>query len=188
MDISRIILGSKSPRRQELVKHLGYPVEVRVQDVEEIYPEDLDLREVPIYLAKLKAEPLRFELQHGDVLLTSDTIVLLRNEVLGKPVDEEDAVGMLLKLSGCTHEVISGVALTTTEKQHTFSHTTQVTFRILTEEEIRNYVKQYKPLDKAGAYGIQEWIGHVGVTQISGSYLNVVGLPLADVVEALHTL
>jgi septum formation protein len=185
MTITKIILGSKSPRRQELVKHLGYPVEIRVQDVDEIYPEDLELTEIPVYLAKLKAEPLRRDLQAGEVLLTSDTIVLLNNEVLGKPRDEDDAVQMLLKLSGQTHEVISGVALTAREKQLAFSHTTLVTFRTLTETEIRNYVRECRPLDKAGAYGIQEWIGYVGVTRISGSYLNVVGLPLADVVDAL---
>lgn len=186
MEIKRIILGSKSPRRQEMVKHLGYPVEIRVQDVEENYPDDLPLKEIPVYLAKLKAEPLVAELKPGDVLLTSDTIVLLENEVLGKPIDEEDAVRMLLKLSGNTHEVISGVALTSIEKQVTFSHTTEVTFRSLSEEEIRRYVREYQPLDKAGAYGIQEWIGYIGVTRISGSYLNVVGMPLADVVEALR--
>jgi len=185
MRIDKIILGSKSPRRQELVKHLGYPVEIQVQDVDEFYPNTLDKQDIPEYLAKLKAEPLKKNLKQGEVLLTSDTIVLLKEEVLGKPVDTTDAINMLKKLSGNTHQVISGVALTSVDKQHTFKHVTKVTFRVLSLEEIENYVQHYKPLDKAGAYGIQEWIGYVGVTRIEGSYLNVVGLPLADVIEEL---
>jgi septum formation protein len=185
MQIDKIILGSKSPRRQELVKHLGYPVEIQVQDIDEHYPDTLKKQDIPEYLAILKAEPLKSNLKEDEVLLTSDTIVLLRGEVLGKPVDADDAIRMLKKLSGNTHEVISGVALTSIDKQHTFKHITKVTFRSLSLEEITSYVKQYQPMDKAGAYGIQEWIGYIGVTRIEGSYLNVVGLPLADVLEEL---
>jgi len=181
MKPSKLILGSKSPRRQELVTHLGFPVEIRVQDVEENYPNTLPLEDIPEYLAKLKATPLIADLKAGELLLTSDTIVLLNGEVIGKPKDEKDAVNMLSKLSGNTHVVISGVALTSSDKQETFKSTTKVTFRDLLIEEIEKYVTEYKPLDKAGAYGIQEWIGYIGVTSIEGSYLNVVGLPLAEV-------
>lgn len=187
MHIEKIVLGSKSPRRQELVQHLGYPVEIRIQDIEETYPETLKHEEVPEYLAKLKAEALIPSLTAGEVLITSDTIVILENEVLGKPKDENDAIAMLTKLSGKTHLVISGVSLSSTTKQISFKHTTEVTFRALTNDEITRYVHQYQPLDKAGSYGIQEWIGFIGITSIKGSYLNVVGLPVADVHEALST-
>lgn len=181
MEPTKIILGSKSPRRQELVKHLGFPVEIRIQDVDEDYPATLALVDIPEYLAKLKAEPLLQDLKESELLLTSDTIVLLNDEVIGKPKDEADAINMLKKLSGNTHVVISGVALTSTKKQITFKSSTKVTFRELSSNEIEKYVAEYKPLDKAGAYGIQEWIGYIGVTSIEGSYLNVVGLPLAEV-------
>ena len=183
---TKIILGSKSPRRQELVMHLTYPVEIRVQDVDETYPSDLKLEAIPEFLAILKAKVLQDKLEEGELLLTSDTIVLLDNEVIGKPKDENDAINMLKKLSGRTHLVISGVALTSTSKQDSFRCETKVTFRELTPGEIEKYVREYKPLDKAGAYGIQEWIGYIGVTAIQGSYLNVVGLPLANVHTAIE--
>lgn len=183
--IEKIILGSKSPRRQELVKMLGYPCEIRTQDVEENYPKNINASEVPEFLAQLKAQPLLDCLRNGEVLITSDTIVVLDHQILGKPKDEVQAVAYLKKISGKTHQVISGVFMASPTKQISFSHTTAVTFYNLTQTDIESYVSKYKPLDKAGAYGIQEWIGQIGVKSISGSYLNVVGLPLADVKEKL---
>jgi len=183
--IEKIILGSKSPRRQELIKMLGLPYEIRVQDVEEVYPETIIISEVPEYLSKLKASPLIKDLKQGEALITSDTVVILEDTILGKPKDLAEAKEMLKSLSGKTHAVISGVAITTIDKQISFSHKTLVTFNQLTSEEIDSYVEECKPLDKAGAYGIQEWIGCIGVKKIEGSYLNVVGLPLADIRERL---
>lgn len=183
--IEKIVLGSKSPRRQELVKLLGLPYEVRLQEVEETYPEDMPLEKVPEYLAELKANALRSGLQHGELLLTCDTVVLLENTLLGKPKNEAEAITMLSQLAGKMHTVISGVWMGTANKNVLFSHTTKVYFNALSSEYINYYVKKYQPLDKAGAYGIQEEIGYLGVQKIEGSYLNVVGIPLADVNERL---
>ena len=187
MTIQRLILGSKSPRRQELISSIGLPVEIRTQDVDETYPESLSPEEIPVFLAQKKAIPLIPTLSGGDVLVTSDTIVELHGEILGKPSDSEDAFRMLKKLSGNTHRVISGVTFSSVEKQHSFQRITAVTFRELSNDEIRYYIDNYSPLDKAGAYGIQEWIGTIGVLRIEGSYLNVVGLPVADLIEELKT-
>ncbi|GAA0875614.1 Maf-like protein [Wandonia haliotis] len=187
MTIQRLILGSKSPRRQELISSIGLPVEIRTQDVDETYPESLSAEEVPVFLAQKKAIPLIPTLSAGDVLVTSDTIVELHGEILGKPSDSEDAFRMLKKLSGNTHRVISGVTFSSVEKQHSFQRITTVSFRELSNDEITYYIDNYSPLDKAGAYGIQEWIGTIGVLSIEGSYLNVVGLPVADLIEELKT-
>lgn len=187
MTIQRLILGSKSPRRQELISSIGLPVEIRTQDVDETYPESLSAEEVPVFLAQKKAIPLIPTLSAGDVLVTSDTIVELHGEILGKPSDSEDAFRMLKKLSGNTHKVISGVTFSSVEKQHSFQRITTVSFRELSNDEITYYIDNYSPLDKAGAYGIQEWIGTIGVLRIEGSYLNVVGLPVADLIEELKT-
>lgn len=187
MTIQRLILGSKSPRRQELISSIGLPVEIRTQDVDETYPESLSAEEVPVFLAQKKAIPLIPTLSAGDVLVTSDTIVELHGEILGKPSDSEDAFRMLKKLSGNTHRVISGVTFSSVEKQHSFQRITTVSFRELSNDEITYYIDNYSPLDKAGAYGIQEWIGTIGVLRIEGSYLNVVGLPVADLIEELKT-
>lgn len=187
MTIQRLILGSKSPRRQELISSIGLPVEIRTQDVDETYPESLSAEEVPVFLAQKKAIPLIPTLSAGDVLVTSDTIVELHGEILGKPSDSEDAFRMLKKLSGNTHKVISGVTFSSVEKQHSFQRITTVSFRELSNDEITYYIDNYSPLDKAGAYGIQEWIGTIGVLSIEGSYLNVVGLPVADLIEELKT-
>ncbi len=187
MTIQRLILGSKSPRRQELISSIGLPVEIRTQDVDETYPESLSPEEVPVFLAQKKAIPLIPTLSVGDVLVTSDTIVELHGEILGKPSDSEDAFRMLKKLSGNTHRVISGVTFSSVEKQHSFQRITTVSFRELSNDEITYYIDNYSPLDKAGAYGIQEWIGTIGVLSIEGSYLNVVGLPVADLIEELKT-
>lgn len=181
----KIILGSKSPRRQQLVQEIGLPVELRIQEVDEVYPNDLPLDKIPEYLSELKAQPLLKELQDDEILLTSDTIVLLNGKVLGKPKDEKDAKAMIRQLSTNTHDVITGFHLTSKSKSHTASSITKVTFSELTEEEISHYVDTFKPLDKAGSYGIQEWIGYIGVKGIEGCYYNVMGLPVSAIYQVL---
>ena len=185
MDNPTLVLGSKSPRRQTLVKELGFPVEIRIQEVDEVYPDSISPRDVPAYLAKLKAQPLLSTLSTTEILLTSDTIVLLDGEVIGKPSSEEDAIHMLTKLSGKKHEVITGVYLGSLEKKIVFSVVTEVYFAELTEEEIGLYVRSHQPMDKAGSYAIQEWIGFIGVKRIEGCYYNVMGLPLSRVYSEL---
>lgn len=183
----KLILGSKSPRRQALIQELGFPVEIRTKEVEEIYPESLAAEDVPEYLATLKAAPLVDQLNTGEVLVTSDTIVILDGHVIGKPNGEAAAKEMLARLSGNEHAVITGVCLTSKEKQLTFSSYTRVFFSELTSEEIDHYVEQFKPFDKAGSYGIQEWIGYIGVAKIEGCYYNVMGLPLHDLYAAIKS-
>lgn len=180
-----LVLASKSPRRQRLLAELGLPLEIRIKEVEEIYPDELDSRKVPEFLAKLKAEPLLPELQAHEILITSDTIVLLDGQVIGKPRDFIHAQEILRQLSGRTHEVITGVALHSTTQHHHFSSVTRVSFDELEDAEIDAYLHNMKPFDKAGAYGIQEWIGYIGVRGIEGCYYNVMGLPLHDLYQAL---
>ena len=178
----KIILASNSPRRRELLSGLGLEYEVRVlQGIDESYPDGLPMEEIPQYISRKKAAA--YTLGKDELLITADTIVWLDGEVLGKPVDEEDAKQMLRKLSGKTHQVVTGVTLTAPSIHHSFSSVSQVTFAQLSEAEIDYYVTRYHPLDKAGAYGIQEWIGYIGVTAIEGSYFNVMGLP----VQRLYT-
>jgi len=173
-----IILGSQSPRRKELLRGMDIDFEVLIQNTKEDYPETLPTTEVPEYLACKKATAYNFsQLPENTLLITSDTIVLLNDEILGKPQDEEDARKILSKLSGNMHTVLSGVCLKTNKKQHSFTATSHVFFRQLEDIEIDHYVTHYKPLDKAGAYGIQEWIGYIGIERIEGSYFNVMGLP-----------
>jgi septum formation protein len=189
MKIKRIILGSQSPRRREYIQYLGYPVETLSPEVdEESYPDDLPLNKVPEFLAELKASSLNLDLQEGEVLITSDTIVILENEILGKPENPEHAVALLKKLSGNTHEVVSGVYLKSKHNSLKISVSTWVTFSKLSNEIIQKYVDEYQPLDKAGAYGIQEYIGYIGVREIQGSYMNVIGFPLAQIKDALGNL
>lgn len=183
----RLVLGSKSPRRQALIAELGFPTEVRLDEIEEIYPDSIAPREVPEYLAKLKAQPLVPSLQKEEILVTSDTIVLLHDEVVGKPKSRSAAIEMLHALSGNTHTVISGVHLASLDKNISFSTHTNVSFSELTDEEIIHYVDAYQPFDKAGSYGIQEWIGYIGVEKIDGCYYNVMGLPLHDLYKALKS-
>jgi septum formation protein len=182
----QLVLGSKSPRRQELLAGMGFDFEVRTKETEEDYPDTLPLKDVPVFLAEIKANALVDVLKKGEVLITSDTIVLLENEILGKPISPENAKEMLQKLAGKSHEVITGVHLKSLEKSVSFSVSTNVFFKSLTPEMIDFYVENYKPLDKAGAYGIQEWIGFVGIERIEGSYFNVVGLPVAELWDALN--
>ncbi|MDL2211156.1 Maf-like protein [Bacteroides sp. OttesenSCG-928-M17] len=182
----KLILASNSPRRQELLKGLGIEFEIKVlPDLDESFPDHLGSEEIPVYIARSKAEAYKAIIAEGQLVITADTIVWLEGEVLGKPADEADAARMLRKLSGKTHQVITGVCLTTTHWQRSFSAVTQVTFASLTEEEISYYVAHYQPMDKAGAYGIQEWIGFVGVEHIEGSYFNVMGLPVQKLYKEL---
>ena len=200
----KLVLASNSPRRKELLSGLGFEYEVRtLPGLDESYPDGLSMEEIPQYISRKKAAA--YSLDADELLITADTIVWLDGEVLGKPADEEEARQMLRKLSGKTHQVVTGVTLMYNErctkdeeqctkdngqwsmvngiKQHSFASVSQVTFAQLSDEEIDYYVNRYRPLDKAGAYGIQEWIGYIGVTSIQGSYFNVMGLP----VQRLYT-
>jgi septum formation protein len=179
-----LVLASQSPRRQQLLAELGLPFEVRINgEIDETYPPNLYPQEIPEYLAKKKAESYIGSLASHEILLTSDTIVVCNGMVLGKPTDRQNAIEILKQLSGCKHSVITGVALHFNNCEHIFSASTDVYFRKLADEEILHYVDTFKPFDKAGAYGIQEWIGYVGVERIDGSYFNVMGLP----VQKLYT-
>ena len=182
----KLILASNSPRRKELLAGLGIPFEVRVlQDIDEHYPENLPVNEVARYIAKEKADAYRCIVAADELIITADTVVIVGDEILGKPADEADAVRMLKLLSGRTHQVTTGVCLLTVEKERCFDVTTDVTFKALTDEEIHYYVNRYCPFDKAGAYGIQEWIGYIGVTGLNGSYYNVMGLPVQRIYQEL---
>ena len=183
-----IILASASPRRQELLKSLEIDFEVRVKPVNEVYHRELIREEITNYLAKLKAEVFKNELNENDILITSDTIVWHNNQAVEKPIDINDAKRMLKNLSNSSHEVITSVCFTTTTYQKTLHCITKVYFKALTEDEINFYVDNFKPLDKAGAYGIQEWIGFIAVEKIEGSYLNVVGFPVHLVYETLNDM
>ena len=179
MKAKKIILASNSPRRRELLAGLDISFEVKViPGIDESYPEDLPAVEVPQYISKAKADAYLGMIDNDTMVITADTVVVLDDEILGKPVDDDDARRILHKLSGKTHQVITGVCLTSHDKQRVFAVTTGVTFKQFTEQEIDYYVSHYHPLDKAGAYGIQEWIGHIGVTALNGSYFNVMGLPV----------
>lgn len=175
----KVILASNSPRRKELLAGLGVEYEVRtLPDVDESYPKTLQGAEIPLFIAKEKADAYQAMIQSDELMITADTIVWLDGKVLGKPKDREDALQMLRDMSGRTHEVFTGVCITTTEWQRSFTTQTEVRFSKLSEEEIIYYVDKYQPMDKAGAYGVQEWIGFIGVENISGSYYNIMGLPV----------
>jgi len=174
-----IILASNSPRRRELLSGLGLDYEVRtLPGIDESYPDTLQGEEIPVYISSKKASAYLDALKDNELLITADTIVWLDGRVLGKPADEDEARQMLRDLSGKTHQVITGVTLATTTFQKSFASVSQVTFASLTEEEISYYVSHYHPMDKAGSYGVQEWIGFIGVERIEGSYFNVMGLPV----------
>lgn len=180
----KIILASASPRRKELLVGLDLNFEVKViKGVSESYPEDLRAEEVPQYISREKAAA--YQVAENELLLTADTVVVVNNTILGKPHDAADARRMLRLISGRTHQVVTGVTLTTAKAQKTFGVTTDVTFRQLTDDEIDYYITHYRPFDKAGAYGIQEWIGYVGVTSIHGSYYNVMGLPVQRIYQEI---
>ncbi len=182
----KYVLASNSPRRRELMAGLGIDFEVRVmKDVSEFYPANLPACDVPAYIAREKAAA--YAIACDELLVTADTVVIVDNQILGKPVDATDARRMLRLISGRSHEVVTGVCLTTADKQRTFSVVSEVTFKMLTDDEIDYYIHHYRPFDKAGAYGIQEWIGYVGVTALRGSYFNVMGLPVQRIYEELTT-
>ena len=172
-----IILASQSPRRQMLLKGLDIPFEIKIKDTEEIYPPNLKKEEIALYLCKLKASAFENEIDEKTLVITADTIVWINEIVLNKPKDFNDAVNILKQLSGNMHEVITGVCLKTKEKTHTFYALTKVYFKNLSDQEIEYYISNYKPYDKAGAYGAQEWIGYIAIEKIEGSYFNVMGLP-----------
>lgn len=182
----KIILASGSPRRSQLMRDAGFLFEIRKKDVEEVYPPGLDIAGVPEYLAKLKAAAFKDELKADELVITADTVVCIDAKILGKPNNRMAAIEMLETLSGKKHTVITGVCLTTSGKEESFSVYTDVYFKRLTAEEIVYYVDNYKPFDKAGAYGIQEWIGYIGIEKIEGSFYNVMGLPVQKLYEALQ--
>lgn len=185
----KILLASNSPRRKELLAGLGMEYTVKViSDIDESFPDTLKGEEIPLYIARKKADAYRQIIRPDELVITADTIVWLDGETLGKPENESAAVQMLHKLSGKTHQVITGVCLTTNDWQRCFSSTTEVTFAVLTLEEIKSYVTNYHPFDKAGSYGVQEWIGFIGVEKISGCYYNIMGLPVQKLYEELKKI
>lgn len=174
----RLILASQSPRRKQLLSELGLRFDIVVKDYNESYPEYLKGEEIALFLARSKADCFRDEIKDKDIVITADTIVWSRQKILGKPASKRDAISMICELSGATHEVITGVVLLSGKGEKSFSETTRVSFDVLTDEEIEYYVEKFRPFDKAGAYGIQEWIGIAACSRIEGSYFNVVGLPV----------
>lgn len=184
-----IVLASNSPRRKELLAGLGLPYEVRVlPGIDESYPDTLQGEAIPVYISQRKAEAYRGTLADNELLITADTIVWLDGRVLGKPSDEAKAVAMLKALSGRRHQVITGVSLTTHSFSKSFASVSEVVFAPLDDEEIEWYVSKFRPMDKAGAYGVQEWIGFVGVESLSGSYFNVMGLPVQRLYRELKNI
>lgn len=185
----KILLASQSPRRRDLIQELNLQVEiVQIPETDESFPQDMDPFNVPVFLAKKKALEFKGSIKKNEVLLTADTIVLCENIIINKPKDRREAIDMLAGLAGNNHTVITGVCLKLMNKETTFYSTTEVYFSHLGEEEIIYYVDKYKPYDKAGAYGIQEWIGYIGVEKIEGSFFNVMGLPLHRLYEELKKL
>ena len=185
----KIYLASNSPRRRELLAGLDIDFEVKVlEGIDESYPQDLPVEKVAEYISKTKANAYKDVIGDDELVITADTIVVLHDKVMGKPEGREDAVNMLKTLSGKTHQVITGVCLTTKTQQRVTSVVSEVTFKELSDEEINYYVDRYKPYDKAGAYGIQEWIGYIGVTGLKGSYFNVMGLPVQRIYQELRMM
>jgi septum formation protein len=184
----KLILASGSPRRQQFFKDLELDFEIRLKEIEEIFPTELKAGQITEYLAELKAKAFEGELKENEILITSDTIVWHNEKALGKPKDKEDAFAILKSLSNATHEVITSVCFTTNTKTDIISEVTKVTFNELSDEAILYYIDKYEPYDKAGAYGIQEWIGFIGVAKIEGSYANVMGLPVDKVFKYLSNL
>ncbi len=180
-----IILASQSPRRQNLLKNLGLTYEIRLKDIEEVFDPTMPAHETAPYLANLKSRAFQEELKPGELLITADTTVVLNDQVINKPEDRTDAIRMLGSLSGNMHEVVTGVSLRTVDKHHTFSEITKVFFKELSQAEIEHYIDTCEPYDKAGSYGIQEWIGYIGISKIEGCFFNVMGLPLYRLNEAL---
>lgn len=187
--IMKVLLASNSPRRRELLALLDVDFDIVVpREINEVYPCSLSPDEVAPYLSRMKSQAYSDLIHDGNVLLTADTVVILGERILGKPIDREDAIDMLRALSGCSHKVVTGVTLSSQSIIRTFSETTHVKFATLTDAEIEHYVDKYKPFDKAGAYGIQEWIGFIGIESIEGDYYNVMGLPVQRVYKELKKI
>jgi septum formation protein len=184
----QLVLSSKSPRRQQIMKDAGFSFEIRTLDTDESYPETLEVKQVPIFLAEKKAKALESQIKENELIVTADTLVILENKILSKPESKEDAKKMLLELSGKMHLVITGVCFFNKSTQISFDDVTEVYFRKLNQEQIHYYVETFNPMDKAGSYGIQEWIGLIGVEKINGSYFNVMGLPIHKVYETLQKI
>ena len=185
MNLNRpLILASKSPRRKQILVNAGFSFTIKEKEIEEIYPTNLPIKKIPTYLSELKATAFQDELKN-ELILTADTIVHIENQALGKPKNQQNAIEMLQLLSGKKHEVITGITLLTKENKITVSDTTEVYFKKLSPAEIDYYIDNFKPFDKAGGYGIQEWIGYIGIEKIVGSYWNVMGLPIHKVYELL---
>jgi septum formation protein len=182
----KLILASRSPRRQQLLSELGLKFDVVITEYEEIFPEGLSGEEIARFIAHEKAASFKDNISDNEIVIAADTIVWCNNNVLGKPLDRNDAIRILKEISGNTHDVITGVSLRSKTNEITFSESTKVTFETLTEEEINYYIDEYKPYDKAGAYGIQEWIGIIACSHIEGSYFNVVGLPVQRLYKELQ--
>jgi len=181
----KLVLASQSPRRQQLLRELGLEFEIRPSCLEEFYPEELGMTAIPVYLAELKADALKDGMKENELLITADTIVWKDNQVMNKPKTRDEAIAMLKSLSGASHQVITGMHLMSAAKKISFHAVTEVCFDELTEEEIIYYVDHYSPYDKAGAYGIQEWIGYVAINRINGSFYNVMGLPIHKLYQYL---
>ena len=181
----KLILGSKSPRRKELLAGLGFDFEVRTKETDESFPAEMQPSDVALYIASKKAAELVSEITETELLICADTVVIIDSIILGKPESRDEAIGMLRALSGKTHTVITGVVLVSLKKEVRLSVATSVVFNSLGLEEIENYIDTYRPFDKAGSYGIQEWIGYAAIERIEGSYTNVVGLPTHEVYRAL---
>ena len=181
-----IILASNSPRRKELMEALGIPFEVRlIPDIDESFPDGMPLSDIPDYIAQKKADAYQSSIKEDELIITADTVVVIDNQIIEKPTDREDAIRMLHLLSGRKHEVITSVVMTSLEKQVVFSAHSMVDFAVLEKDEIAHYVDTFQPFDKAGAYGIQEWIGYIGVEGIHGSFYNVMGLPIQRIYQEL---
>lgn len=181
----KIILASKSPRRQQLLQGLELDFEIRTKDVDESFPDELKAQEIPLYLSKIKADAFLPELQENEVLITADTVVWINDHVMNKPESRGEAIAMISELSGHEHSVYTGVSITSKDKQVSFYDHTLVTFSEMTEQEIAHYIDVYKPYDKAGAYGAQDWIGLTAIRSLKGSYFNVMGLPVDLVYQEL---
>ena len=184
----KIILASGSPRRQQFFKDLDLNFEIRIREIDEVYPESLKGEAITNYLAELKSRAFDNDIAENEIVITSDTLVWLNNSAIGKPKNYDEAFEILKSLSNATHEVFTSVCFLSNSFRHTIFDVTKVTFRELTDVQIHYYLKNYKPFDKAGAYGIQEWIGLIGITKIEGSYSNVVGLPTEKVYAFLNDL
>lgn len=186
LDKYTIVLGSNSSRRKKILEKMNMKVEVRASNIDESITSDINIIEIPVFLAQKKSNSLSKDLKEKEILITADTVVIYKNKIITKPKNSLDAKKILEQLSNNTHQVITGVCIRSQNKEHTFSNITEVTFNKLNDNDIDYYIKQFNPYDKAGSYGIQEWIGLIGVKKIKGSYTNVVGLPSSQVYQELN--